>query len=226
LTPHDVERMMRAASTSSNAAKARAVLRIALNRGMKMGDIARNVAMLTDAPEKAGKIDKVQPLSPKETAKFLDTMHGHRLKALFIVALGLRLREAELLGLGWQDVDSDHGLLTVHQQVQRIDGKLVMTEPKSRTSRAVLPMIGDVTDASHSPRAATRRDIRSAAPMAGSRSRLSIYRRYANGCTRNLIRQGSQALLMNLDQAVRESEASAAAAGQTSPAHTSRASLS
>jgi len=37
---------------------------------------------------------------------------------------------------------------------------------------------------------------------------------------------GSQALLMNLDQAVRESEASAAAAGQTSPAHTSRASLS
>jgi len=149
LTPHDVERMMREASTLSNAAKARAVLRIALNRGMKMGDVSRNVVMLTDAPEKVGKTDKVQPLSPEETIKVLNAVRGHRLEALYVVALGLGLREGELLGLRWQDVGFDCGLLTVQQQVQRINHTLVMTEPKSRSSRAALPMIEDVANALH-----------------------------------------------------------------------------
>jgi len=147
LTPHDVDRMIRAASTLSNAAKARVVLGIALNRGMKMGDVTRNVVTLTDPPEKAGKTDKVEPLSPEETTRLLDTVRGHRLEALYIVALGLGLREGELLGLRWKDVDFDRKLLMVQQQVQRIDHTLVITEPKSRSSRATLPMIDDVARA-------------------------------------------------------------------------------
>jgi len=159
LTLHDVERMMREASTPSNAAKARGILRIALNRGMKMGDVTRNVAVLTDAPEKERKTDKVEPLSPEETTKLLDTVRGHRLEALYIVALGLGLREGELLGLRWKDVDFDRKLLTVAQQVQRIDHVLTMTEPKSRSSHAALPMIEDVADALRAHRERQQEEI-------------------------------------------------------------------
>lgn len=53
------------------------------------------------------------------------------------VALALGMRRGELLGLQWSDVDLDRGTLTVHHQLQRIDGTARLNEPKSeRGARA------------------------------------------------------------------------------------------
>lgn len=47
----------------------------------------------------------VQPLDPDQARTLLHTVAGHRLEALFTVALAIGLRPGEALGLRWEDVD-------------------------------------------------------------------------------------------------------------------------
>lgn len=114
----------------------RIVLRVALNDAVKWGIIARNVAALADPPQR----DPVQhrAWSVDEARRFLAAVRGDRLEALYTVALALGLRQGELLGLTWDNVDLEHGLLRVTQQLQWIEGKPVLLPPKSAASRRVL----------------------------------------------------------------------------------------
>jgi integrase len=50
------------------------------------------------------------------------------------------LRQGEALGLRWSDINFSTGVLTVRHQLQRIDGHLVLVEPKSDRSRRSLVM--------------------------------------------------------------------------------------
>lgn len=73
-----------------------------------------------------------------EARKFLESARGDRLRALYSVALTIGLRQGEALGLRWQDVDLDVGVLTVSKQLQRIEGEFRLVEPKTRRSRRTL----------------------------------------------------------------------------------------
>jgi integrase len=79
-------------------------------------------------------------LSPDEARAFLKAIKGRRLEALFSVALSLGLREGEVLGLRWEDVQLESASLTVRYQLQRIDGKLQLVEPKTEKSRRTVNM--------------------------------------------------------------------------------------
>ncbi len=109
------------------------VLRHALNQAVKWNLAARNVAALVDKPR------FVQPqmryLTPEQAKALLSAVKGDRLEAFYSVAVPLGLRRGEALGLRWEDVDFDKGLLHVRQALQRVGGKLQFTEPKTRTSR-------------------------------------------------------------------------------------------
>src|SRR5579859_2966308 len=50
------------------------------------------------------------------------------------------LRQGEALGLRWQDIDLELGYLRVSKQLQRIDGRLQLVEPKTNRSRRSLAM--------------------------------------------------------------------------------------
>lgn len=50
----------------------------------------------------------------------------------------IRTRRGELLGLSWDDVDLDAGTLTVRHALQRVEGKLILVEPKSATSHRTI----------------------------------------------------------------------------------------
>jgi integrase len=114
------------------------VLRTALGLAVRWDMVSRNVARLVDRPRIQRK--SIQPLSPYEARKFIRAIHGHRLEALFSVALALGLRQGEALGLRWQDVDFSEGTLRVNNQLQRIGGKLVLVPPKTEKSRRTLVM--------------------------------------------------------------------------------------
>jgi integrase len=90
---------------------ARAILRIALAQALRWNLVARNVATLVDVPRSPR--HEVTPFTPEEARTFLDTVKGHRLEALFTVGVALGLRQGEILGLHWQDVDTDAGTLRV-----------------------------------------------------------------------------------------------------------------
>jgi integrase len=118
------------------------VLRSALNQALRWGLVARNVATLVDSPNYTRL--EVKPLRAEEVKKFLEAMKGDRLEALYLVTLALGLREGEVLGLRWQDVDLAAGLLRVNHALQRVGGKLTLIAPKTARSRRTLPVPASV----------------------------------------------------------------------------------
>jgi integrase len=112
------------------------VLRTALELARRWEVIDRTVASLVDPPRRVR--PKIKPLTPDEARRFLDSVGGHRLEALFSVALAMGLRQGEALGLRWQDIDTTQGILLVRNQLQRIDGRLTLVEPKTERSRRTL----------------------------------------------------------------------------------------
>lgn len=56
------------------------------------------------------------------------------------IAILTGLRQGELFGLRWQDVDLINGVLTVRNALQRIDGVPVLVEPKTARSRRTIAL--------------------------------------------------------------------------------------
>jgi integrase len=139
LGPLDIERMLvslaaRGSLSSTTIRYAYGVLRIALNRAVKVGKAARNVALLVDSPKKA-KYD-LQPFTIEEVGAFQSAIAGHDFEALFLTALGTGLRQGELLALTWDDIDLDAGVLTVRHTLDR--NSRALAEPKTERSRRVV----------------------------------------------------------------------------------------
>ena len=121
------------------------ILRHALDTAVKWSLVGRNVAKLVDPPQV--KRHETKPFTRDEARTFCDAVQGKRWRAAYLTALILGLREGELLGLRWQDVDFDRRTLTVNQTVQRIrsgaegDGSsLEFCETKTNRSRRTLSL--------------------------------------------------------------------------------------
>lgn len=142
LEPRHVEELMRdrleAGLSPRTVQYIRAVLRRALGQAMRWGLLSRNVAALVDGPRVPKR--ELRPLTPTEVREFLEQVRGDRLEALFVLALSTGLRQGELLGLRWSDVDLDGGTLRVSKALQRVAGTLQFVEPKSRSSHRVLAL--------------------------------------------------------------------------------------
>ncbi len=113
-----------------------AVLRRALNRALKWELVSRNVATLVDAPRVPHR--EIEPFTPAEARRLLDVIKGHRLEALYTTALAIGLRQGEALGLRWQDIDFDEGLVHVRHELQRINGEYQLVELKTRRSHRTI----------------------------------------------------------------------------------------
>lgn len=142
LTPEMVERFLNerlAAGFSPRRVQFfHAVLRRALNRALKAGYVGRNVATLVDPPRVPHK--EIQPLTPSQARILLVAARGDRLEALISVALALGLRQGEALGLRWEDVDFESGLIHVRFELQRLEGQYRLVELKTRRSHRTVAM--------------------------------------------------------------------------------------
>jgi integrase len=148
LGPEHVERMVadltaRQTLSPTTVRYAHTVLRIALGRALKTGRVVRNVVTLVDSPARAD--HELRPLNAEQVATFLQSIEGDRFEALYVAAIGLGLRQGELLGLRWSDVDVEAGLLTVRYSLSR--GSRTLAEPKTERSRRTLRIPGAVLDA-------------------------------------------------------------------------------
>jgi integrase len=149
LTPVQVAALLRAKEQSGLSPRTvhhiRSVLRAGLTQAVKWQLVSRNVAALVDSPRQPEKT--ATPLSQEGARKVLDVAASHRLAALFRVALMMGLREGEVLGLRWSDVDLEARSLRVAQALQRVDGQLIFKEPKSAKSRRTLRLPRSVVEA-------------------------------------------------------------------------------
>jgi integrase len=121
------------------------LLRRALGQAERWNVIPRNPAALVDPPR--AERSEVDPLGPEEIDQLLAAAQGDPLEALYVLAVTTGLRQGELLGLRWQDVDLGAGSLAVRQQVQRTPGGWAFTEPKTAGSRRVVRLPRIAVDA-------------------------------------------------------------------------------
>ena len=139
LTPEAVERMLAGLDRSPRTAHhVRAVLRTALGRAVKHGMLLRNVAEHADAPKVEE--DEQRILSPAEIHRFLEQVKGDRREALYVLAIATGLRQGELLGLRWQDIDLDAGSVRVVNQMYHRQ----IVPPKTKKSRRVVGISASV----------------------------------------------------------------------------------
>lgn len=142
ITPQHIQALMnqqiKAGRSPRLAQYLRTVLRCALGQALKWNLVVRNVAALVDPPRY--KKPKVVPFTVEQVHTFLDSIKGDRLETVFRVALSLGLREGEILGLRWQDVDLQSNILRVKVALQRIERKLQLVELKTERSRRTLPI--------------------------------------------------------------------------------------
>jgi integrase len=105
-----------------------------------------NPATLVDSPQ-AGR-HEITPLSATNARRLIRATHGDRMAARWLVGLALGLRQGEALGLWWDDVDLDAGLLRVRRSLQRQHGGgLVFAEPKTQRSRRTIPLPAPLVEA-------------------------------------------------------------------------------
>lgn len=125
----------------------RAVLRNALNVAKRWKLITENPA--ANIPEWRVDEDEGHVLNATQVAIFLNAVKGHRLAALYHLALVLGLRRGELLALRWIDIEDDGeggGVLHVEQTVKEGEGrKQELGIVKSKKARA-LPLSADLLD--------------------------------------------------------------------------------
>lgn len=122
-----------------------AVLRAALGQAMKWRLVSVNVATLVDPPRAVRR--EVRALSPAEARAVLEATRGDWLEALYTLALAVGLRQGEALGLHWNHVDLEAGILRVRVALQRVEGRgLQMVEPKTARSRRTIFLPPQVVD--------------------------------------------------------------------------------
>lgn len=96
------------------------VLHVGLEKAVKMGLIGHNPMDGATPPRLISTEMKV--FDETQVSQFLVAVQDNRNKALYHLAVKTGMRQAELLGLKWQDLDWTSGVLQVKRQVQRVDG--------------------------------------------------------------------------------------------------------
>ncbi|MCE7927202.1 MAG: site-specific integrase [Chloroflexi bacterium CFX7] len=161
LSPADVQAYM--ASKRADGLSARttqyhhSVLRRALHIAEAWGAVPRNVARLATPPRVER--GEVSPFTPEQARSFLQAVRGDRLAALYTVAIVMGLRQGELLGLRWDDVDFERTALSIRHTLQKVGGEFQLAETKTAKSRRTLAMPAPVVAAlrSHRSRQAEER---------------------------------------------------------------------
>jgi integrase len=133
-----VVELRRKGLAESTVRSAYTILRAVLDTAVRDGALATNPAAAIRRPRVTAK--EAPHLSPAQVARLLSAADGSRYAPLFGLLGHTGLRRGEALALQWSDIDLERGLLRVRGTLSRIDGRLVVTEPKTAKSKRFVPL--------------------------------------------------------------------------------------
>jgi integrase len=105
----------------------------ALKQALRWGLVPRNVCEAVDPPRVHR--EEIRPLSPKQARALLTAAREDRLEALYVLAIHCGLRQGELLGLRWEDIDLEARTLQVRRTLTAAKDGPAFTVPKTAKSR-------------------------------------------------------------------------------------------
>lgn len=87
-------------------------------------------------------MSEIHPLDAPEFSNFLAYLKGHEHEALLVTVVFTGLRSGELLGLTWDCVDFQNGMIRVTKQLEQPRRKgevLRLSTPKNSKARTIAP---------------------------------------------------------------------------------------
>ncbi|TDF96596.1 tyrosine-type recombinase/integrase [Paenibacillus piri] len=114
-----------------NVQKVHSLVHDSLKRAERWELIQRNPASLVDRPRASKK--EMSFWTQEEVLTFLKEAKDDRLYGAFLLAITTGMRQAEILGLRWKDIDFNDGSLCIVQTLSH-DGKRLITGAKTNAS--------------------------------------------------------------------------------------------
>jgi integrase len=82
----------------------------------------------------------VQVWSAEEAQTFLKAAEGDTYSPIWLVALTTGMRQGELMGLRWQDIDLKRSVLHVRHTLANVNGERSLREPKTKSGRRTITL--------------------------------------------------------------------------------------
>jgi integrase len=117
---------------------AHAVLHRALADAQRLGLVARNAAASAKPP--VALVAEQRTWDAAQLRRFLELIRGEPFETALMLAATTGMRRGEVLGLRWRDVDFDNRSLSVTQTITTAKNHIVVSAPKTPTTRRNLPL--------------------------------------------------------------------------------------
>jgi len=115
-------------------------LHAALEQAVKEQFITRNICKAVEVPEKHDE-DEMQTWNREQVSSFMKTAKNYKYYILHYLAVNTGMRQGELLGLKWKDVNFEKEIINVKRQYDR---SLKFKKLKSDSSKRVIPLADNV----------------------------------------------------------------------------------
>jgi integrase len=151
LTPAHVRGLYREKLEAGSSARTVRYIHTTLHKALKQavmdGLIPRNATEAVKPPQSTR--EEMRPLTPDQAKHLLQAAHeaGDRLEALYVLAIHTGLRQGELLGLKWDDINLKDGSLQVRRTLTMTKDGPVFTSPKTTGSRRSVKLTSRATEA-------------------------------------------------------------------------------
>jgi integrase len=151
LTPAHIRGPYREKLEAGSSARTLRYVHTTLHKALKQavmdGLIPRNATEAVKPPQPSR--EEMRPLTPEQANLLLQVAHetADRLEALYVLAIHAGLRQGELLGLKWDDVDLEDGSLQVRRTLAITKNGPVFTFPKTAGSRRSVKLTSKAIDA-------------------------------------------------------------------------------
>lgn len=154
LKPDDVQTVINRVTKTKAPGTARLVLtivRMVLETATQWELVSRNVAKVVDPPK--GRATERHALTPAQARRLLQEAADMDDEGVYWAALLLGMRQGEILGLQWKDVDLETGIVLVRRTLTSTrGGEPAYGEPKSEAGRRTLYLTGVTRDVLDSQR--------------------------------------------------------------------------
>ncbi|MEK3890204.1 site-specific integrase [Bacillus sp. FSL K6-3431] len=110
----------------------------ALNLGVRMGEVQRNIASAVDPVTVKKK--ELNYWDVEDVNKYVEVARSHKHFIAFYLAIFTGMRQGEVLGLKWDALDFDNKTIHVHRAIKRKEGGHVLDDLKNDPSYRSISM--------------------------------------------------------------------------------------
>lgn len=153
ITPQLIQRVLDGIGLSgSTKAECLTIMRGVFTLGVEWNHATTNPAKSVRRPRV--ETQEPKPLTVKQCKAFLEAAEDDRLYAYFVLAISTGLRESEMFGLQWSDIDLKAKTLRVNRRLLEVDGEFDVDIPKTATGRRMvnLPKVATKALSEHKAR--------------------------------------------------------------------------